>query len=146
MWQSDKIWHFIQFGWDVIDPFPNPGEVDVLFFLTFATTVFSAGFGVTKFLKNGPCKLVPLDGKLGGYGQGGFILAFFNVTSCLLAKGTLLQLMAMLSPQSVLLLRETFIEYMSIWATLSMLLPFVYVSTHNFSFLKINQLSTSFLK
>ena len=28
------------------------------------------GFGVTKFLKNGPCKLVPLDGKLGGYAQG----------------------------------------------------------------------------
>ena len=60
------------------------------FIVTLATSIFSTAFGISKFLKSGPCRLVPNEGCLGGYGTLGFILLFLSVTSNLASKGILL--------------------------------------------------------
>ena len=38
-------------------------------------------------LKTGPCKLVPNEGRLGGYMTRGFILLFINIAMTILMKG-----------------------------------------------------------
>ena len=57
------------------------------FWVTFSTSIASAAKGIATLLKEGPCKLVPNQGLLGGYGQIGFILLFFNVVVTLIGKG-----------------------------------------------------------
>ena len=52
-----------------------------LFWVTFVTSILSAGFGLTKFLKLGPCRL------LGGYGKISFLLVMLNIIGVLLTKG-----------------------------------------------------------
>ena len=52
---------------------------------TFVLSVFSAAFGITKFLSVGPCRLIPYD-KI----NLGFFLMMLNVASCLVGKGVLL--------------------------------------------------------
>ena len=49
---------------------------------TFALSVFSAAFGITKFFSVGPCRLIPYD-KI----NLGFFLMMLNVASCLVGKG-----------------------------------------------------------
>ena len=61
-----------------------------LFLVTFALSVFSATFGIAKFLKSGPCRLLPNDGPIGGYGTVPFLLLMANIASTILAKGFLL--------------------------------------------------------
>ena len=58
-----------------------------LFFATFFTSVFSAAFGMAKFLKNGPCRVVPSIGCLSGYGHLGFIFVFVSILFVLVGKG-----------------------------------------------------------
>ena len=50
------------------------------FILTFLSSLLSASFGMTKFLKVGPCRLLPNQGYLGGYLSWSFIFTFFNIT------------------------------------------------------------------
>ena len=52
---------------------------------TFALSVFSAAFGITKFFSIGPCRLIPFD-KM----NLGFFLMILNVACCLVGKGSLL--------------------------------------------------------
>ena len=56
-------------------------ENQLLFWVTFVTSVLSAGFGLTKFLKLGPCRL------LGGYGKISFLLVMLNMIGVLVIKG-----------------------------------------------------------
>ena len=65
---------------------------DPLFWVTFVTSVITASFGIARFLKNGPCKLVPSDGPLGGFGQFSFLLLMLNIVLSLCAKGCLFAL------------------------------------------------------
>ena len=59
-----------------------------VFLLTFSSSVFTAAFGIAKYLKMGPCRLIPNEGpSLGGYGQIGFLLIMVNVAFTLIAKG-----------------------------------------------------------
>ena len=60
------------------------------FWVTFSTSIVSAAKGIATLLKEGPCKLVPNQGLLGGYGLIGFILLFFNVGITLIGKGSTL--------------------------------------------------------
>ena len=60
------------------------------FIVTLTTSLFSTAFGISKFLKSGPCRLVPNEGCLGGFGTLGFILLFFSVAFSLASKGILL--------------------------------------------------------
>ena len=54
--------------------------------VTFFTSLVSAGKGIATLLKEGPLKLVPSQGLLGGYCQIGFILVFVNVVATLVGK------------------------------------------------------------
>ena len=49
---------------------------------TFALSVFSAAYGITKFFSVGPCRLIPYD-KM----NLGFFLLMLNVAFCLVGKG-----------------------------------------------------------
>ena len=62
------------------------GRNSTLFLSTFASSFFSACLGITKVLMQGPCRILPNNGLLGGYGNLGFVLAFFNVAATLVAK------------------------------------------------------------
>ena len=62
-----------------------------LFLVTFSSSVFTAAFGIAKYLKMGPCRLLPNEGPpLGGYGQIGFLLVMVNVASTIFLKGFVL--------------------------------------------------------
>ena len=63
-------------GEATVDPY------DLQAIATFALSVFSAAFGITKFFSVGPCRLIPYD-KI----NLGFFLMMLNVTSCLVGKG-----------------------------------------------------------
>ena len=54
--------------------------------ISFAISIVSAAFGIAKLLKNGPIKLIRKDGKIGGYGQPGFILVMVIVAGNMIGK------------------------------------------------------------
>ena len=60
---------------------------DTMFWITFSISVFSASVGIAKFLKVGPCQIVPSD-KL----HCGFLLLFLSIVFCLLGKGFVIAL------------------------------------------------------
>ena len=62
----------------------NDGD---LFAATIIMSILSASKGLTTFLKDGPCPLLPKKGFCGGYGHCGFILLFFNICFTLVGKG-----------------------------------------------------------
>jgi hypothetical protein len=67
-------------------------ELSDQFFVTFSLSVVSASLGIAKFLKLGPCRLVPGDGPLGGYCRPSFLLLVLNIAAWLVCKGVLLVL------------------------------------------------------
>ena len=65
--------------------FDGMKPIDWFFLATFATSVLSASFGVTRFLKNGPMTLMPRN-KFGP----SFLLAMLIVGASLIGKGVIL--------------------------------------------------------
>ena len=65
-------------------------QIDPLFFATFITSVISAAKGIASFFLEGPCKMVPKEGLVGGMGTMGFIFLCLNITSTLIGKGSML--------------------------------------------------------
>ena len=63
------------------------GKDSAEFVVTFATSFLSASFALSKFLKTGPCRLVPDVGRLGGFFERGFICLLVNVALTILIKG-----------------------------------------------------------
>ena len=61
-----------------------------LFIATFATSVLTATLGIAKFLKIGPCRLVPDQGPLGGHGTLAFFMLMLNIASTIVSKGIML--------------------------------------------------------
>merc|ERR1711962_675527 len=59
----------------------------VFAWLNFVTSVLSATFGITNFLKVGPMRVVPADKYCGGFCHLSFPLVFTTVLTSLLAKG-----------------------------------------------------------
>ena len=57
------------------------------FVVTFATSFLSASFALSKFLKTGPCRLVPDVGRLGGFFERGFLCLLVNIAFTILIKG-----------------------------------------------------------
>ena len=55
--------------------------------------MFTASFGIAKFLKTGPCQLLPEEGLCGGFMLMGFIFTFLNVAAMILSKAYLLESM-----------------------------------------------------
>ena len=65
-----------------------------LFIATFSSSVLTATLGIAKFLKVGPCRLVPDEGILGGHGNLSFLLIMVNIATTILSKGFLLPAIA----------------------------------------------------
>ena len=58
-----------------------------LFFATLATSVLTASFGISKFLKSGPCHIIRNDGCWMGFGTLSYILLLINIIATLVGKG-----------------------------------------------------------
>ena len=61
-----------------------------LFYATLLSSLVTASLGIAKFLKTGPCRLVPDQGPLGGHATLGFLLLILNITSTIVSKGLML--------------------------------------------------------
>ena len=84
----------------------------------FVFSFFSASFGMTKLLMNGPSKIIKKQGHLGGYLQLGFFLLFLCNIDVLVAKALGLAFLAS-NPFSVL-----------VWMAVSLLPQCILVSTY----------------
>ena len=60
---------------------------DVLFIVTFSLSVLSATFGVAKFIKSGPARVINNEKCLMGFCSATFILLFFNIAATLVGRG-----------------------------------------------------------
>ena len=60
---------------------------DPLFITTYATSVTAASFGISKFLKSGPCRFIRSDELLMGFGTLSYILLLINIAATVVAKG-----------------------------------------------------------
>ena len=88
-----------------------------LFFVTLAISVFSGSLGIAKFLKLGPCKIVPSD-KL----HFGFVLVFFSIAATLCAKACVLAL-------AIYNRDDSFAPICAIWICTCVLPQLIFVST-----------------
>ena len=94
--------------------------------------MFSAVFGIAKFLKTGPCRLVPSKGIFGGYLQLGFLLVLLNIGCTLLSKGLLLGfsgIVSVFSPKS----EFPFLYVLGLWIGLKVMPEFIYVSKSEYN-------------
>jgi len=57
------------------------------FLISYSLSIFSATFGLAKFLKSGPCHLIPSEGYFDGYLTLGFCLVFVSSMAGTLQKG-----------------------------------------------------------
>ena len=62
------------------------GPPDSLSVVTFVTSIVTASFGIAKFVKSGPARIVRNDKCLMGYGTLSFILIFINVLTTVFMK------------------------------------------------------------
>ena len=91
--------------------------------LTFSLSVFSAAFGITKFMSVGPCRLIPYD-KI----NVGFFLVFLSNAACLVGKGFLLAASLRGVPSRVR--RSTYAIKVGYWVSLSLLPSLMFVSMY----------------
>ena len=109
-------------------------KTGILFVATFATSVVSASLGIAKFLKLGPCRLIPNEGILGGYGSLNFLLLLFNVACTMVAKGLILATSGHGSGDR--LFRGDYYTFKGVsyllWIALFLLPQLIYVSTSYF--------------
>ena len=94
---------------------------DPWFFGTFCLSVFSASFGMTRFLKVGPMTLVPRN----SYGLS-FFVALFLVAIAIVSKGAALALLITLLENE----GSTYIVPIAVWLGICVLPSFFYVSTY----------------
>ena len=56
------------------------------YYIKITISFLTLSFGMTKYLKCGPCRIVPNEGRLGGYGECGFILLYLKSFLTILQK------------------------------------------------------------
>ena len=108
------------------------GVYNPLFWVTFVTSILSAGFGLTKFLKLGPCRL------LGGYGKISFLLVMLNMIGVLVIKGFSLALV-----RSVYWRYNQSLAAVIIWISSCLIPGFIYVRAIIARYLKSKSLLDS---
>ena len=65
------------------------------FLITLTISVFNGGFGITKFLKTGPCQIIPRSsGFINGYVSLGLPPLVLSIIATLLGKGFMLAIVA----------------------------------------------------
>ena len=100
----------------------NGSPPDLLFFLTFSSSIISSTLGIVRFLKDGPSPLLSKEGFLGGMCKPGFILLFINVGSTIVLKGVVLMAFTW-----TVLDAEMFMSII-VWSSLNLLPQFLFVS------------------
>ena len=68
----------------------SPVDNDILFRVTFLTSIMSASLGTARFLKTGPAKIVRNGKCLSGYGTLTYILIFVHNVLIVLGKGAVI--------------------------------------------------------
>ena len=71
---------------DNIEDCHDPFVRDTLSMVTFLTSMATASFGIAKFVKSGPARIVRNDKCLMGFGTLSFILIFINILLTLFLK------------------------------------------------------------
>ena len=66
---------------------PINGLRDLHFIITFVSSVINAAFGISKFLRAGPCRFIRIDTFLMGFGTLSYLLLFLNIAATIVAKG-----------------------------------------------------------
>ena len=97
-------------------------SVDPWFFSTFLLSVFSASFGMTRFLKVGPMTLVPRS----SYGLS-FFVALFLVAIAIVSKATPLAILLGTARGAS---SSQYIVRIAVWLGICVLPSFFYVSTY----------------
>ena len=106
------------------------GEVPASVLVTFALSIFSGGFGIAKFMKTGPCKIVPCtSGFLDGFVSLGFPAVVFSVIATFVGKGLLLPAIAYGGPKGLIFSK------VAMWMALNLLPQFIYVSKYQLKLL-----------
>ena len=105
-----------------------------LFIATFSSSVLTATLGIAKFLKVGPCRLVPDEGILGGHGNLGFLLIMVNIATTILSKGFLLPAIAYDNELNSLVPLVNAKTGILIWMMVSYLPQMLYVSSFKYTF------------
>ena len=100
-----------------------------LFITTFATSVLTASFGISKFLKSGPCHIIRNDSYFMGFGTLSYILLLINIIATLVGKG-IIYLFYLNHANSDG-------KQMAIM-TLNFIPQFLHVSSHSFPFFKFH--------
>ena len=103
-----------------------------LYIATFISSVLTATFGIAKFLKIGPCRLVPDEGLLGGHANISFPLLMLNIFihNYSRAKGFLLTSMNTgLSGDEFDLYKAK--DAVKVWILICFVPQFIYVSFQN---------------
>ena len=67
-------------GCDLIDAW------DPIFITSFATSALTAAFGMSKFLKTGPCHIIRNDSYLMGFGTLTYVLLIINIIATFVGK------------------------------------------------------------
>jgi hypothetical protein len=99
-----------------------PGSV----LYTLVLSIFSSGFGIAKFMKTGPCKMVPhTSGFLDGFVSLGFPSVMFSIIATFVGKGLLLPVVA----ESLTDTGGLVVSKVAMWMALNLLPQFIYVST-----------------
>ena len=99
--------------------------VDPWFFGTFCLSVFSASFGMTRFLKVGPMTLVPRN----SYGLS-FFVALFLVAIAIVSKAAPLAILLGTTNAPRGALSSAYIVRIAVWLGICVLPSFFYVSTY----------------
>ena len=58
----------------------------MFFGASFTLSLLSSTLGFTRFLMNGPCRILPNSGPCGGYATIGCLLLMFNIASLMISK------------------------------------------------------------
>ena len=99
---------------------------------TLALSIFSGGFGIAKFMKSGPCKMVPsTSGFLGGFVSLGFPAVLVSVIATFVGKGLMLNAVAEDGPRGIAFYK------VAIWMALNLLPQFIYVSKYQLELLQL---------
>ena len=98
--------------------------------ITLAVSIFSGSFGIAKFMKTGPCKMVPsTSGFLDGFLSLGFPAVVFSVIATCVGKGLLIPVVADGGEDGGPEGGGLIFSKVAMWMALNLLPQLIYVST-----------------
>ena len=96
---GSAIWHYSEGRFNCSDQYLSQPAISnfcavfngfggpAWFFTTYAISVFAGTLGVTKFLQNGPCPILSINGTLGGLLRWRFFFAYLSIMLSICTKG-----------------------------------------------------------